>query len=61
VERGWTIEWARLRDDLEALIEMTLEMTGQTFVVRSQTRGDAGKALQAVGIALGASVRPLNS
>jgi len=30
---------------------------GKSFVIRSQTRGDAGKALQAVGVALGPTIR----
>jgi transposase len=50
-------EWERLKDDLEALEEILVISAGKTFVIRSQTRGDAGKALQAVGVALGPSVR----
>jgi len=30
---------------------------GQPFIIRGQTRGDAGKALQAAGVALGPAVR----
>jgi len=55
--RGWQVEWARLRDDLDALEEMTVTTNGRSFVVRSQTEGDAGKALQAVGVALDPAVR----
>jgi multidrug efflux pump subunit AcrB len=55
--RGLQVEWARLRDDLDALEEMTVTTNGRSFVVRSQTEGDAGKALQAVGIAFGLAVR----
>ena len=54
---GWRPEWERLKDDLEALEEMTVVHAGKTFVIRSQTRGDAGKALQAVGVALGPAIR----
>jgi transposase len=57
VERGWSVEWARLKDDLDALEDVTVECTGQPFTIRSQTRGDAGKALQAAGVALGPAVR----
>jgi len=57
--RGWQVEWASLRDDLDALEEMTVTTNGRSFVVRSQTEGDAGKALQAVGVALGSAVRLL--
>ena len=56
-ERGWEVEWARLRDDLDALEEMTVHTRGRSFVLRSPTRGDAGKTLQAAGVALGPMVR----
>jgi transposase len=54
---GWHPEWERLKDDLEALEEITVANAGKTFVIRSQTRGDAGKALAAAGVALGPSIR----
>ena len=57
VERGWSVEWARLKDDLDVLEDVTVECFGQPFIIRSQTRGDAGKALQAAGVALGPTVR----
>ena len=57
IERGWSVEWARLKDDLDALQDVTVECSGQPFIIRSQTRGDAGKALQATGVALGSAVR----
>lgn len=55
--RSWQVEWQRLRDDLDALEEITIKTRGRTFVIRSETQGDAGKALQAVGVALGSIVR----
>jgi transposase len=55
--RGWHVEWQRLRDDLDALEEITIHTRGRTFIVRSQTQGDAGKAIQAAGVALGPVVR----
>ncbi len=55
--RGWQAEWKRLKDDLNALEEITIENAGRTFIIRSRTRGDAGKALQAAGVALGPTVR----
>ena len=57
--RGWRLEWERLRGDLDELQEFTVRNPGKTFVIRSQTLGDAGKALQAVGVALGPTVRLL--
>jgi hypothetical protein len=55
--RGWQVEWQRLRDDLDALEEITVRTRGRTFVIRSETQGDAGKAIQAAGVALGSIVR----
>lgn len=56
-DRGWISEWDRLKQDLDALEEITVATAGKSFVIRSQTRGDAGKAIQAAGIALGPAVR----
>lgn len=55
--RGWQVEWQRLRDDLDALEEITVTTRGQTFVIRSDLAGDVGKAIQAAGVALGSVVR----
>jgi hypothetical protein len=56
-KQGHAVEWRRLLDDLEALEELTVTTGGKTFVVRTATRGDAGKALQAVGVGLGPKIR----
>jgi hypothetical protein len=58
--RGWQVEWERLRDDLDALEEITVQTAGRGFIIRSVTEGAAGKALQAAGVALGSSVRLLD-
>jgi hypothetical protein len=58
-QRGWQVEWERLKADLDQLEDITVRAAGQAFVIRSQTVGDAGKALQAAGVALGPTVRPL--
>ena len=50
-------EWERLKGDLDNLQEVTVKASGQPFVIRTQTRGDAGKAIQAVGLHLGPVVR----
>ena len=57
VARGWQVDWQQLRDDLDALEEITIRTRGRTFVIRSETQGDAGKAIQAAGVALGCVVR----
>jgi hypothetical protein len=58
--RGWEVEWERLRDDLDALEEITIHTAGRSFVVRSATEGAAGKAIQAAGVALGSAIRLLD-
>jgi hypothetical protein len=55
--RGWTTEWQRLRDDLDELQELTLPLGDKTFAIRTSPVGDAGRAIQAAGVALGPSVR----
>jgi hypothetical protein len=55
--RGWRLHWERLRGDLDALEEVSVRHAGKTFVIRTRTLGDAGKAVQAVGVALGPTVR----
>jgi len=57
-ERGWIVEWERLKNDLEALEDITVRAGRQAFVIRSEG-GDAGKAIQAAGVALGPVIRPL--
>jgi len=56
-ERGWRVEWRRLLDDLDELQELAMTVDQKAFVVRTATQGDAGKAIQAAGVALGPSVR----
>ena len=55
--RGWRVEWRRLLDDLDELQELTIAVDEKKFVVRTATQGDAGKAFQAAGVALGPSIR----
>ncbi len=55
--RGWRVEWRRLLDDLDELQELTIAVDEKKFVVRTATQGDAGKAFQATGVALGPSIR----
>jgi len=58
--RGWRVEWQQLRDDLDELQELTLPLGEKTFVIRTPPVGEAGRALQAVGVTLGSSVRLLD-
>jgi hypothetical protein len=57
--RGWRVEWARLCADLDELQELTLTIAEKTFLIRTPLVGEASRALQAAGVALGPSVRLL--
>ena len=56
--RGWSVEWERLQRDLDDLQQFTVETRGKRFLLRTAPTGDAGKALQAAGVALGPLIRP---
>jgi len=60
-DRGWIVEWENLKNDLDSLEEITVRAAGKAFVIRNETRGDAGKAIQAAGVALGPVIRSLNA
>jgi len=55
--RGLAFEWERLKQDLDALEEIRLDAVGRQVVLRTVPRADAGRALQAVGVALGPALR----
>jgi len=55
--RGFVYEWGRLRDDLDDLQEVRAEAEDRLMILRTIPRNDAGKALQAVGVALGPALR----
>jgi len=57
--RGWQVEWARLCDDLDELQELTLKVGEKTFLIRTPPVGDASRAIQAAGVALGPTVKVL--
>ena len=57
-EAGHPTEWKRLKKDLDALGETEVTTkAGQNFFLRSDVKGDCGKALQAAGVAIPARVR----
>ena len=57
--RRGKLEADALRSQLDELQELTLPLGEKTFVIRTPPVGDAGRALQAAGVALGPSVRLL--
>ena len=57
--RGWKYEWRVIRQDLEALSEVDVRDGEQWYLLRTALQGVAGKVLQAVGVAVPPSVRPV--
>jgi len=50
--KGWQIEWADLIRDVDAIEEITITHDKKQFIIRNEVSGIAGKAFQAVGVAL---------
>lgn len=51
-KRGWEVEWADLINDLEDLKETIIETGNKEVILRSELKGEAGKALKASGMAV---------
>jgi hypothetical protein len=59
VERhGWTLEWADIIRDLDHLQQVEMSLQGKSYVLRTETKGTAGKVFQACGVALPPTLRP---
>ena len=56
---GLGLEWADIKQDLEALQEVTITEQGKTLTVRTECIGACGKIFQAVGVAIPATIREL--
>jgi hypothetical protein len=54
---GHDFEWADIKQDLEALEEITIEDNGRKLAVRSECKGVCGKVFQAVGVAIPLTIR----
>jgi len=50
-------EWRELLADLDRLQEIEVEQDGKRFILRAPVTGVAGKAFQAVGVALPPNIR----
>ena len=57
---GLKPEWERFMGDLEALETITVEQDGKRFALRTDARGDIGKAFQAAAVALPQRLRRLS-
>ena len=55
--RGFNYEWDHLRKNLKDLEEVRAEAVDRQIIMRTIPKGDAGRALQAVGVALGPALR----
>jgi len=58
-QRGWQLEWADIRRDLAALMEIEVRQGEHWYYLRTALPGVAGKALQAAGVAIPPAVRPI--
>lgn len=58
-ERGTSFEWSDIKQDLNALHEVTVEEDGRQLSIRSQSIGTCGKVFRAVGVALPPTIREL--
>lgn len=56
---GHCLEWADIKQELEALQEVTITEQGKTLAVRTECAGTCGKIFQAVGVAIPATIREL--
>ena len=59
--RGWKVEWADMIRNLEDIKEIRIESGNKTAFLRSELKGEAGKAFQAAGVAVPPTVRINNN
>jgi transposase len=56
-KKGWQVEWADIINDLERVKEVRIMTENKEVTLRTELKGDAGKAFQAVGVAVPPTVR----
>jgi transposase len=56
---GHSFEWTDIKQDLEALQEITIAEQNETLAVRTECVGTCGKIFQAVGVAIPPAIREL--
>ena len=59
--KKWTLEWAHVIEDLDALQETTITIDERAFVVRSEAKRTAGKVFQACHVALPPVLRSIDA
>lgn len=60
MEKGWQVEWSDVISDLDLMKETHIESGNKEIYLRSELKGEAGKAFQAAGVAVPPKVRILN-
>lgn len=58
-QAGASWEWRQIKQDLQALQEITIEDQGKRLVIRSQCLGSCSSVFKAVGVALPPTIREL--
>jgi hypothetical protein len=51
------LEWVHIKEDLNALYEITVQEGDRSFILRSTCQGNCGKVFNAVGVRLPSSIR----
>jgi transposase len=57
---GHSFEWADIKQDLEALQEVTIEEQNKTLAVRTECIGACGKIFQSLGVAIPPTIREVS-
>jgi transposase len=57
---GHSFEWADIKQDLEALQEVTIEEHNKTLAIRTECIGACGKIFQSVGVAIPPTIREVS-
>lgn len=58
-EAGHVFEWSDIKQDLDALQQVTIQEKGKRFMIRTQCKGHCGKIFQAVKVALPSTIREI--
>ena len=57
---GHSLEWADIKQDLEAFQEVTIEEKNKRLAVRTECLGSCGKIFQSVGVAIPSTIREIS-
>jgi transposase len=57
---GYSFEWADIKQDLEALQEVTIEEQNKTLAIRTECIGACGKIFQSIGVAIPPTIREVS-